>query len=197
MSSSTDPDDTTPSLRRLVVETLWFTVIVVGAVAVAGYLFRGPLEEIARLLISKLGYAGLFVGTFAADAFTIPIPPDFYLFISIASGASVTMTLIACSSASVLGGTLAYLIGPYIERLPILRDRLDEFRPRGEYLFSRWGGWAVGIAALTPVPFSIVAWLAGIYRMGYPRFLAASLCRVPRIVGYYALYAYGWAPSAV
>ncbi len=160
-------------------------------------MFRGPLEKIAGLVIAKLGYAGLFAGTFAADALTVPIPPDFYLFISIAGGSSVAVTLAACSSASVLGGTVAYFLGPYIERLPVLRERLEQFRPRGEYLFGEWGGWAVGVAALTPVPFSIVAWLAGIYRMGYPAFFVASLCRVPRIVGYYALYAYGWAPAAV
>ena len=199
--ASTDTDDRTtddgPSIRRLVVETIAFTVAVVLSVALLGYYFRRPLEAIARWMIQHLGYAGLFGGVFAADAFTVPIPPDFYLFISIAGGSNVALTLIACSAASVVGGNLAYLLGPYIERLPLLRTRLDEFRPRGEYLFDHWGGWAVGIAAMTPVPFSIVSWLAGIYRMRYPAYFAASLFRIPRIVGYYALYAYGWAPSAL
>lgn len=187
--------DAEPSVRRLVLETLAFTGVAVGIVVAAGYLFRAPLEELARWLISDLGYAGLFAGVFAADAFTFPVPPDAYLLISIAGGADVAATLIACSAASVLAGNLAYAIGPYIERVPILRGKLEEFRPRGEYLFEKWGIRAVAISALTPVPFSIVSWLAGIYQMRYRDFFFASLFRIPRIAGYYALYAYGWAPS--
>jgi membrane protein YqaA with SNARE-associated domain len=198
LPDQTDPDtDQAPSIRRLVLETLLFTAAVVCAVALLGYFFRAPLESVARWLIRALGYAGLFGGVFAADAFTLPIPPDFYLFVSIAGGSNVALTLIACSAASVLGGNLAYALGPYIGRMPLLQQRLADYRPRGEYLFEQWGGWAVGIAAMTPVPFSIVSWLAGIYRMRYPAYFVASLFRIPRIVGYYALYAYGWAPSAL
>lgn len=192
------PDDAHAlSLGDLLFETVWFTVAIVSAVAVLGYFFRAPLESMARWLVDTLGYVGLFGGVFAADAFTVPIPPDFYLLISIAGGSHVMLTLLACSAASVIGGNVAYALGPFIERLPLLRQRLDDYRPRGEYLFQTWGGWAVGVAAMTPVPFSIVSWLAGIYEMRYSAYLAASLCRVPRIVGYYALYAYGWAPSAL
>lgn len=195
---STETDGVEPfSLRRLVVETIVITVVLVGGVAVAGYLFRSPLQQMAEWLIDVLGYGGLFVGVFLADAFTFPVPPDVYLFLSIASGASVTLTLLSCASASIIAGNVAYLIGPYIQQIPFLRQRLEDFRPRGEYLFQKWGGRAVAIAALTPVPFSIVAWLAGIYRTPYQWFATATLVRIPRIVGYYALYAYGWAPAAV
>lgn len=196
-ASSEPPDSPDPSLRRIAVETLVFTVACVGGVFLAGYLFRSPLEEAARWMIDVLGYGGMFAGVFAADAFTFPLPPDVYLFLSIASGADVLATIAVCSISSVIAGNLAYKIGPYIERIPLLRERLDEFRPRGEYLFQEWGGWAVAISALTPVPFSIVSWLAGIYRMSHRSFFLASLFRIPRIAGYYALYAYGWAPSVL
>jgi membrane protein YqaA with SNARE-associated domain len=149
----------------------------------------------ARQLVQTTGYAGMFAGVFIADAFTFPLPPDVYLFISIAGGSDVGLTLAACSAASVIAGNVAYLIGPYIQQIPLLRQRLEEFRPRGEYLFGKWGGRAVAISALTPIPFSIVSWLAGIYRMPYPSYALASLFRIPRIAGYYALYAYGWAPA--
>lgn len=186
-----------PSVRKLLLETLVFTVVVVGAVVVAGYLFREPLELVARWLVARLGYGGMFAGIFAADAFTFPLPPDFYLFVSIAGGSSVALTLAVCSLSSVLAGNLAYHIGPYIERVPLLRERLEVFRPRGEYLFREWGIWAVAISALTPVPFSIVSWLAGIFEMRRSHFFVASLFRIPRIIGYYALYYYGWVPSFV
>lgn len=203
-TSGGDPDG--PSLNNLLRETLIVTIVMVGGVMVAGYLFREPLEQSAQWLIDTLGYAGLFTGIFVADAFTVPIPPDTYLFLSIAShtaGESLTSlpletlvpTLVICSAASVLGGNVAYWIGPYIEKLPILRDKLEDYRLQGEKLFGEWGTWAVAIAGVTPVPFSIISWLAGIYRMKYSAYFVASLVRIPRIVGYYALYYIGWAPS--
>ena len=198
MSDSNEPTDSdsqqNPSLGRLAFDTALFTVTVLSFVFLAGYFFRAPLEQMARQLVHATGYAGMFAGVFIADAFTFPLPPDVYLFISIASGSDVALTLAACSAASVIAGNIAYVIGPYIQRIPLLRQRLEDFRPRGEYLFDQWGGWAVAISSLTPIPFSIISWLAGIYRMKYLSFALASLFRIPRIVGYYALYAYGWAP---
>ena len=201
MSQSETPEPTDsdaqeqPSLRKLALDTALFTVALLAFVFLAGYFFRAPLEQLARQLVHQTGYAGMFAGVFIADAFTFPLPPDVYLFISIASGSDVFITLAACSAASVIAGNIAYTIGPYIQRIPLLRQRLEDFRPRGEYLFGQWGGWAVAISALTPIPFSIVSWLAGIYRMKYTSYALASLFRIPRIAGYYALYAYGWAPS--
>lgn len=194
---STSQTDPSPSLQRIAVETLAFTVVVVGAVAAAGYFFREPLESMATWLVSVTGYAGMFAGIFIADAFTFPLPPDVYLFLSIAGGSNVALTLAVCSASSIIAGNVAYHVGPYIKRIPVLRERLEEYRPRGEHLFREYGSWAVAVSAMTPVPFSIVSWLAGIYRMRYSSFVFASLFRIPRIVGYYALYAYGWAPAAV
>jgi membrane protein YqaA with SNARE-associated domain len=193
------PDDATddPSVRRIIRDTLVFTVVLVGAVAAAGYLLRDPLTEVADWLIATMGVGGMFVGVFLADAFTVPIPPDFYLIISIASGFDPTLTIATCAVGSVVAGNVAYLIGPQIQRIPILESRLEDFRPRGERLFGEWGGWAVAVAAMTPVPFSIVSWLAGIYRMTWRLFLLASLARIPRIIGYYLLYKVGWVPSVL
>jgi membrane protein YqaA with SNARE-associated domain len=190
---STEPREF--SMRRLLLDTVLFTIALVVVVAIAGYLFRDPLATAADWMIERFGLAGLFVGTFLADAFTLPIPPDVYLFIGIASGTAKIPTIVACSIATVAGGNLAYFVGPYVQKLPYLKDKLNDFRPKGEVLFKGYGIWAVAVAAMTPVPFSIVSWLAGIYRMPYSKYFAASLVRVPRIIGYYGLYALGWAPA--
>ncbi|MFB6265281.1 MAG: YqaA family protein [Bradymonadaceae bacterium] len=191
----TEPDVEEPTLAGIARDALLFTILVVGLIFLAGLLLRAPLRNAADWLVAEMGMTGMFVGIFVADAFTVPIPPDTYLFLGIAADTDLVATLAVCSLASVAGGNVAYWIGPYIERIPLLESRLENFRPRGEALFSKWGGWAVSVAAMTPVPFSVVSWLAGIYRMPYSRFLAASLVRIPRIVGYYALYSLGWAPG--
>ena len=166
-------------------------------VFVAGLFLREPLEAFANWVVAELGLVGVFAGVFITDAFTFPVPPDTYLFIAVASDAPVAPILAVCCLASVLAGLVAYKIGPYVSSLPFLRPRLERFRPRGEQLFVRYGVWTVALAALTPVPFSITCWLAGTYRMPFQKFFLATFARVPRLLGYYALYALGWAPPVV
>jgi membrane protein YqaA with SNARE-associated domain len=57
-------------------------------------------------------------------------------------------------------------------------------------LIDRYGYWAVALGALTPIPFSITCWSAGMLRLGFGRFLLVALLRVPRFVGYYVVIAY-------
>ena len=178
----------------ILVRAAVFTVVVVGAVALGGMFFREPLEAFANWVVTELGLLGVFVGVFLSDAFTVPIPPDTYLFVAVASEDPVAPILAACCLASVVAGSVAYVIGPWVGRLPLLAPRLEHFRARGEQLFLRYGVWTVALAALTPIPFSITCWLAGIYKMPYRPFFIATFARIPRLVGYFALYALGWAP---
>lgn len=185
------------SLRPIIIRAAVFTVVVVGLVAIAGVVIREPLEVLANWVVAELGLWGVFLGVVATDAFTLPIPPDTYLFVAVASDADVAPILAVCCVGSILAGSIAYKIGPTISRLPLLRPRLEHFRQRGEKLFGRYGVWTVALAALTPIPFSITCWLAGAYRMPYGPFLLATFARVPRLLGYYALFRLGWAPPVV
>src|SRR5699024_2773959 len=115
--------------------------------------------------VDYLGLSGIFLAVIASDAFGFPIPPSTFLFAAVASGSPVFGLLILISLTSILGGTIAYLIGPWIGKLPLLKRILERARPRGERLIDRWGVWAIGVAAITPLPFPIFCWLAGIYRM--------------------------------
>lgn len=193
--SDDDHEQPEPSLTRLLLQTLVFTVAVFGLIAFSGYVFREPLADLAEWMVYEVGLVGIFVGVFLADTFTFPIPPDFYLFFGVASGTSNLWVVAVVALASVIAGNAAYALGPYIQRIPLLRKRIEYFRDRGEALFEKYGTWAVGLAALTPVPFSVVCWMAGIYRMPYSRFWASTFIRIPRMVGYYYLFQLGWTPS--
>ena len=185
------------SLKPVILQAIAFTLFVVLAVFLGGLFLREPLEAFAHWVVTELGLLGVFLGVIATDAFTVPIPPDTYLFVAVASKTPVIPILSVVCVASILAGNIAYRIGPYIQRLPFVHRRIERFRPRGEQLFLRYGMWTVAIAALTPIPFSVTCWFAGMYRMPYLAFLAATFARVPRLLGYYGLFLLGWAPPVL
>lgn len=199
MSSAPTPSDgvQTPleaeaSLRPVIVQAVVITAIMFAAIMLGAVFLREPLEALAHWIVEELGLIGVFVGVLATDALTVPIPPDTYLFVAVASHTPVVPMLAVCCAGSIIAGSIAYRLGPYIQRLPFLRARLERFRPRGEKLFLKYGTWTVAIAALTPIPFSVTCWLAGIYKMPYRPFVAATFVRIPRLVGYYFLFELGW-----
>lgn len=182
-----------PFFRKLMWQTLAILLVAVAGIVVLGVFFREPVTEAATRAVAVLGVPGIVAGVLASDVLGFPVPPSTYLFAAVAAGSPVTALLVIISATSVLSGTLAYLLGPWIGRLPLLSRVLERFRPRGELLIRRWGVWAIGVSALTPLPFPIFCWLAGIYRMPYRRFFATTLLRAPRMVVYYAFFALGWA----
>lgn len=182
------------SIRSIIIQVVVFTVVVVAGVAIAGQVLREPLEQLANWVVHTFGLLGVFVAVIATDAFTFPVPPDTYLFIAVASDAAVVPLLAVCCFASILAGNMAYQIGPYLRRIRFVSERLERFRPKGERLFLRYGAWTVAIAALTPVPFSVTCWFAGIYQMPRLTFFLATFARIPRLIGYYGLFLLGWAP---
>ena len=184
-------------MRRLAWQTIAGFVVMVGVVGALGYYLREPISHLAVLSIDTLGLIGVFVGVFASDSLGFPVPPSTYLFAAVAAESPMLAILIVASAASILGASIAYKAGPVIGRLPILRGFLERFRIRGESLFKRWGIWTVGIAALTPLPFPVVCWLAGIYRMPFGRFFTATLVRAPRFAAYYGAFSFGWASAGL
>ncbi len=193
LESQPDPDESA-SLRNILVQTALITALLFGVVVLLATVFAEPTKALADWMVQTLGLSGIFLGVFAADAFTFPIPPDTYLLIAVASETGVVEVLSTICLASILAGITAYFVGPFLTKFPYLGHKIEHFRPRGEALFRRFGVWAVAIAALTPVPFSIVCWMAGIYNMPKGKFLATLLFRIPRFIGYFYIFVLGWSP---
>ena len=57
---------------------------------------------------------------------------------------------------------------------------------------GKYGIWAVIVAAITPIPFSPVCWIAGMLEMDYKQFLVASLWRIPRFMIWYVIFSLGF-----
>jgi membrane protein YqaA with SNARE-associated domain len=180
------------SLRTLIIQTVVITALLVGAVVLASVFLREPLSNAADWVVNSFGLPGIALGIFISDTFTFPIPPDTYIFLAVASNLRVMEVLVTVCVVSVLAGNVAYFLGPLLTRVPFLNKKIEQFRPQGQDLFLRYGVWTVVIGALTPLPYSVVCWFAGLYKMPYGRFFFATLFRIPRMIGYYYLFKLGW-----
>lgn len=175
------------SLRKLIISLCVLFAIVVAL----GLAFKDPIEQFARGLIDTYGYFGIALGIFAADCFTAPIPPDFYLMVGATGGADPWIVIAVGSIASITGGMGAYSIGRVFAK-GFLRRHFQGMQREGARLLNRLGVVAVIVAALTPVPFSVVCVVAGSAQMRFRLFCAAILFRIPRIAGYFFVIDAAW-----
>lgn len=188
-------DQATRAYLRRNLLILAVTVVVFVLLVWAAKTYIGPhLERVSRYMTDTFGYPGVFVMTWLIDTFTLPAPPDVVL-VFIAHPRSPLdphIALALVSIASVLAGICAFLIARRVGRIQWIQRRLERSFDKGHALFERYGVWTVVIAGLTPIPFSIVCWLAGIYRMALLPLALACLSRIPRFIGWYYLIKLGY-----
>lgn len=150
------------------------------------------LTDIVREVILNYGYVGIFILT-TLEQFIFPIPADVFVAIGTSMGLSFKTVLIYVLFAALIGSYIGYFLGKYLGHPVMLwmfgKRRLDQ----GEKFIKKYGMWGVILAGLTPIPFKIVTWSAGIFEMPLGRFtLGVLLGRMPRyiITGYAATLIY-------
>ncbi len=111
-----------------------------------------------------------------SESVVFPIPPDPLLIaVGVASPGSAIWIAALVTVASVAGAYLGHWLGRRIGR-PLLRRLVSDSKvERAEGLFTRYGVWAILVAAFTPIPYKVFTVLAGIMSLPIRPFLLASL----------------------
>jgi membrane protein DedA with SNARE-associated domain len=181
--------------RRLLLIAGVATVVVVAAAMVVLYVTNRPHADLHRVLdlFGRYGYLVVFVPVFLETA-GLPLPGETVLLLAgVASSQGridPVWTIVVGASAAILGDNLGYCIGRYGGRRMVYRlaevGRLQRSLARGEAYFERRGGPAVFFARWLPALRIFGAWIAGLSRMPWPRFLAwnaaGGLCWAAAVV---------------
>lgn len=132
------------------------------------------MEQFVELLQSY-GIFGLFVVSFCESIFS-PILPDIVLVpMGLALPEMAIYYSLVATAASVLGGFVGYAVGQRFGP-PIVRKCVSpEYITRIRSLMDHYGGWAIWIAAMAPIPYKFVSISAGAFRINKTIFLVASL----------------------
>ena len=162
------------------------------AVGVLAHWLRPEVEAVGRAFVERFGLAGMVIGCFLADGFHFPVPPHFYMLLGIASKSDPLHTLSAIALGSLAGGTAGYFLAQRLSHVPWVARWLE----RASRVIARFGGDTgfrlILIASFTPIAYSALCYLAGLYRLPKRQYLVLAFIRIPKLVLYYYLVKLGW-----
>lgn len=179
--------------RALLGRAVVGAALILGAAGLAGWLLRAPIHAAGGWFVQELGLTGLALAVIVMDSCLLPLANEPLLLLAVAGGVSPWTTFGVAASASTFAGLVGYSFGAALRRGTRLAGRFQGRFPGAARFLTRYGAWGVALAAVTPLPFSVSTWSAGM--MGVPvwKVAAASTLRVPKTGFYLWLMLQGWA----
>ncbi|MFZ5949474.1 MAG: YqaA family protein [Candidatus Rifleibacteriota bacterium] len=139
------------------------------------YRYREIIKHSAENAVNTFGYPALFLICWAADVIIQPIPADVIVFGSAFGGADLFKTAIVAGMSSGMGGMTGYYIGRWFGPWRFRRIFGSAMLRKGRDLFRDHGALAIFVAGVSPIPYSAVCWIGGIYSMSLFKVVIASL----------------------
>ncbi len=144
------------------------------------------IHLLSTLLSGWLGYAALFAIVYSETGLMVGffLPGDSLLFtVGVVAGAGhldIALVNVVLASAAILGDSTGFLIGwktgPRIFSRPDSRLFKQEYVTRTKHFYDRYGGKTIVYARFVPIVRTFAAFVAGVARMRYLRFLPYSVC---------------------
>lgn len=202
--SETDPPPSTPDvdlnayLKRRLLSGLVALVLLLAAVVVAGIHYESEIQAAAEWTVATLGVPGIIAITTFGDMIVTPFPPDVFLVVIAESSLREYWYLVVLGMGlgSSMAGNTGWWLGKKLGMTRVPQLFLARMRPEDRALVSRYGSLGVAIGALTPVPFSLTCWMAGMLKLPFSSVWTMTLLRIPRFALYYVFVHYSTSLAA-
>ncbi len=136
--------------------------------------YRDPIKLLAKDAVESFGYPALFLLCWASDVIIQPIPADVIVFGTAFGGANIWKTSLIAGFSSGFGGATGYYVGRFFGPWRFRRIFGPKMLRMGRDLFRDHGALAIFVAGVTPIPYSAVCWIGGIYKMSISKVILAS-----------------------
>jgi len=147
------------------------------------------LKDIALTLVRTYGYWGI-LGLGLSVAIYQPMGPDLFILGEAGLGCNPYLAAAVALVGTLAGAWIGYELGKHLG-IVVLRKVFrvkEKHLAKGKQIVSRYGIWAVGIAAFSPVPLRETSWLAGTFNMRLKPYMGALVVGlIPRYFGLAAL----------
>jgi membrane protein YqaA with SNARE-associated domain len=155
------------------------------------HFLKPQLQSVAGHFYDHFGAWGAAIGTWLADGFNAPIPPQAYMLLAEAHGAGREV-FPAIVAGSLVGGVTGYLVAPVLMRFRWIRALIERTQPKVRALCDRRWILAGLVLSVSPVPFSWLCYSASLYRVPVRTLGLLCLLRVPKLAVYQLLITWGW-----
>lgn len=123
----------------------------------------------------NFGALGLFIISFIESIFS-PILPDLLLIpMGLSAPEKAIYYAVIATTGSVLGGIIGYFIGNRYGIIAVKRFVPNKYVVKISNWLEQYGGWAIFIAALAPIPYKFISISSGVFRINMVVFLGASI----------------------
>lgn len=170
-------------LRNLIRGLIWLAVIVGGYFYLKSN-YDITLESILGPLYDKP--VVIYLIFLASEVIFGIIPPELFMIWSLRNEllSQYILNVAGLSVISYLAGMIGYYTGSHFSNTQLYKTLQKNYLGKFEKHFTRFGGFLVVVAALTPLPFSGICMLMGAVKYRYRSFLIISTTRFLRFAAY-------------
>lgn len=159
---------------------------------ILSWLFRDWLTEVGHYLIGAYGARGVFTSVFFIDWTPIPTSSEPIYMLGISSGMDLTELFVASCAGGVVAALGCYASGAVLERTTSIGDWTRARYPGMVQWVSEKGFKGLALAAVVPLPFSPMMWIAGVIGMPIEQVVVISLLRIPKTIFYLLILMAAW-----
>lgn len=154
---------------------------------VLGVYFETQIQQFSEYFVNEYHPFYLMVFVFFNDLIISPIPPDIFLLLLAKASSYPNRELIVFGMgvASSLGGIAGWFLAGRVIKADWLGKRFLKYMAENEEQMKKFSKWMVALGALTPLPYSMTCWAAGIIKMNFKDFCLMASLRIVRFLGYY------------
>ncbi|MGY6552946.1 MAG: YqaA family protein [Wenzhouxiangella sp.] len=179
-------------IQKQLINALIGILVLIGVMLVLGLVFEDEMVAVTSWVVERLGFWGLAAILLVTDTLVTPFPPDILLAVIAKSPLAENWPVYVgiLGLVSVVAGLSGYWIGRWLGHFRWCQRLFGEFKEDHRQFIGKYGFWGVGIGAITPLPYSVTCWSAGVLGIRWTKVLAATLLfRVPRFYAFYWLLA--------
>lgn len=162
-------------------------LVLLGVSFILGVYFETHIQQFADYFVREYHPFALFGFIYFNDLIISPVPPDVFLLIlaKASSFPNRDLVVLGMGLASTLAGISAWFLSKNIVKEAWLGKKFQAYMKENEIQLKKFGKWMVALGALTPIPYSMTCWAAGVIKMDAKSVALMSSLRVIRFYGYY------------
>lgn len=170
-----------------------YLVVLIGLVILFKNYFQSQFDAIEHVISDS--YLKMFVIFLISELFVGLIPPELFMVWTLDDPLHYyILSILVMTVVSIFAGWLNYLFGRFIANREFFlhlfnrRLRLKKYQKR----FEQYGSGLIIVAAVTPLPFSLISLLTGTLLFPQKKYLILSSFRILRFIAYgIAIYEVG------